>query len=127
MKGRQKEGVFGPDKLQNHTNEGKRKEKKMSEEEGKRKGEKSKGCTLSFYNGYFGDVLLLDGKGPFSGKVFKNLARYINIYFFSSPENFQSLDCEHALQCLFCSKICQSAPDMNVPPAKPRAASWAAV
>ena len=55
MKGRQKEGVFGPDKLQNHTNEGKRKEKKMREEDEKQRREKSKPCTLSFYNGYFRD------------------------------------------------------------------------
>ena len=87
---------LGPDKLQNHTNEGKSKEKKMSEEDEKRRREKSKGCTLSFYDGYFRDVLLLDGKGPFSGNVFKNPARYINIYIISSPENSQSLDCEHA-------------------------------
>ena len=79
VKGRQKEGVFGLDKLQKHTNEGKRKNK----EEDRWRREKSNGRTFSFYNGYFGDVLLLDGKGPFSGNV-----RYINIYIFSSPENF---------------------------------------
>ena len=39
---------------------------------------------------------LLDRKGPFGGNVFKNPARYINTYIFSSPENSQSLDCEHA-------------------------------
>ena len=33
VKGRQKEGVLGADKLQNNTNEGKRKEKKMREED----------------------------------------------------------------------------------------------
>ena len=38
----------------------------------------------------------MDGKGPVSGNVFKNPARYINIYIFPSPENSQSLDCEHA-------------------------------
>ena len=87
MKGCQKEGVFGLDKLQKHTNEGKGKEKKK--ERGARKEEKRrKQCTLSFYNGYLGDVLLLDGKGPFSGNVFKNPARYINIHIFSSPEHF---------------------------------------
>ena len=42
---------FGPDKLQNHTNEQKGKEKKKE-----RVGEeKSNGFTLSFYDGYFGD------------------------------------------------------------------------
>ena len=55
VKGRQKEGVFGPDKLQNHTNEGKRKEKEMREEDEKQRREKSKPCTLSFYDGYFRD------------------------------------------------------------------------
>ena len=41
-------------------------------------------------------VQLLDGKDPFSGNVFKNPARYINMYVISSPENSQSLECEHA-------------------------------
>ena len=77
------------------TKEKERRKRKNKEEERWRR-EKSNGCTLSFYNGYFGDVLLLDGKGLFSGNVFKNPARYINIYIFSSPEHFQSLDCEHA-------------------------------
>ena len=40
-------GMFlKPKKLQNHSNEGKGKEKK-----------KSNGCTLSFYNSYFGDAM----------------------------------------------------------------------
>ena len=74
----------------------KERRKRKNEEPERRRREESSGCTLSFYNGYFGDVLLLDGKGPFSGNVFKNPARYINIHIFSSPEHFQSLDCEHA-------------------------------
>ena len=40
LKGRQKEGVFGLDKLQKHTNEGKRKKKKK--EQGGRQVEKRK-------------------------------------------------------------------------------------
>ena len=46
-----------PDKLQNHTNEGKGKERKKrkSQEEEWRRREKNNGCTLGFYNGYFGD------------------------------------------------------------------------
>ena len=36
-----------PEKLQNHSNEGKGKEEKKK---------KKKCCTLSFYNSYFGDV-----------------------------------------------------------------------
>ena len=74
----------------------KERRKRKNKEEDRWRREKSNGRTLSFYNGYFGDVLLLDGKGPFSGNVFKNPARFINIYIFSSLENFQSLDCEHA-------------------------------
>ena len=46
--------LFGPYKLQNHTNDGKGKEKRKSEEEERRRGEKSDGCTLSYCNGYFG-------------------------------------------------------------------------
>ena len=49
MKRRQKAG-FG--KLQNHSNEGKGKEKNKA-----RRREKSNGFTLSCYNGYFGDTL----------------------------------------------------------------------
>ena len=47
---------FVRDQLQNHTNEGKEKDrrKRKSEEEGRRRREKSNGCALSFYNGYFG-------------------------------------------------------------------------
>ena len=55
LKGR----FFGQDKLQNHTNEGKEKEKERKKEGARRrkggKQKKSNGCTLSFFNGYFGD------------------------------------------------------------------------
>ena len=45
-----------PEKLQNHTNEGKGKEKKKEQGEGKEeKKKKSNGFTLGFYNSYFGD------------------------------------------------------------------------
>ena len=45
-----------PEKLQNHSKEGKGKEKKKERGEGKEeRKEKSKGYTLSFYNSYFGD------------------------------------------------------------------------
>jgi len=40
-----------PEKLHNHSNEGKGKEKKKERGEEK----KSNGCPLSFYNSYFGD------------------------------------------------------------------------
>ena len=42
------------EKLQNHSNEEKRKQKKKEQGEGKEK-KKSNGCTLGFYNSYFGD------------------------------------------------------------------------
>ena len=51
---------FAPEKLQNHTGEGKGKEKKKERKEGKWDEKKSNGCTLSFYNGYFGDSFWLD-------------------------------------------------------------------
>ena len=53
-----------------------------SEEKEMRRRERTNGCTLSFYNGYFGrkkrkENKLLDAKGPFAGKVFKNPGSYI--------------------------------------------------
>ena len=63
--------------LQNHSNEVKGKEKKKEQEEGKEeKKKKSNGCTLSFYNSYFGWKQLFDAKGPFGDNVIKNPARY---------------------------------------------------
>ena len=52
-----------------------RRERKIEEEE-RRRREKSNGCTLSFYNGYFGEKKLLDTIGPFGGNVFKNPVRH---------------------------------------------------
>ena len=67
---------LGPNKLQNHSNEGKGKEKNEERGQGKEeKRKKSNGCTLSFYNSYFGRKRLLDAKGPFGDNVFKNPAR----------------------------------------------------
>ena len=57
-----------PEKLQNHSNKGKGKEKKK--ERGDAKEEKKKkpnGFTLSYYNSCFEDL--------FGGNVIKNLAR----------------------------------------------------
>ena len=48
-----------------------------AEKERKRR-EKSNGCILSFYNGYFGRKKLSDAKGPSGDDVFKNRARYVN-------------------------------------------------
>ena len=49
-----------------------------------RRRERRNGCTLSFYNGYFGrkkkkrkEKKLLDAKVPFGCKVFKNPGSYI--------------------------------------------------
>ena len=54
MKRRQKAGFLGPISS-NHTKEGKEKEKRKSEEEGRSRREKSNDCTLSSYNGYFAE------------------------------------------------------------------------
>ena len=58
----------------NHSNEGKGKEKKKERGEGK----KGNGCTLSFYNSYFGDSYwpkkTVRLKGPFGDNVIKNPA-----------------------------------------------------
>ena len=43
-----------PEKLQNHNNEQKGKEKKKERVKGKEEKKKSDGCTLSFYNSDFG-------------------------------------------------------------------------
>ena len=67
---------MGADKLQNHTNEIRGKEKK--EERGGREEEKRKNhcCTLSFYNGYFGCKEQLHAKGRSGDNFFKNSATY---------------------------------------------------
>ena len=69
-----------PEKLQNHSNEGKGKEKKKERGEGKEEKKKSNGYTLSFYNSYFGDFLAeincwTQIKGLFGDNVVKNPAR----------------------------------------------------
>ena len=64
---------FGPDKIKNHTNEGKGKEKKQERGGRKEEKRKSNGCALSFIM----DTLkkLLEAKRPFQGNVLKNPAR----------------------------------------------------
>ena len=47
--------LFGPDKPQNHSNQGKGKEKKKERRGGKEVKRKNNGCTLSFYNRFFAD------------------------------------------------------------------------
>ena len=52
-----------PEKLQNHNNEEKGKEKKKERGKGKEeKKKKSDGCTLSFYNSDFAEKKLYDTK-----------------------------------------------------------------
>ena len=79
MKRRQKAGFLGPISS-NRTKEGKEKEKRKSEEEGRSRTQKSNGCTLSSYNGYFGDSFL-PKKNCWTEKIhlavmFSNSARY---------------------------------------------------
>ena len=59
--------LFGPYKLQNHTNDGKGKEKRKSAEEERRRGEKSDGCILVIVMATLGIVLdeLFNAKGSF--------------------------------------------------------------
>ena len=64
---------------------GKERSKRKSEEKERRRREKSNGCTLSFYNSYFGDSFWLKKncwtqKGPFGDNVVKNPARYRNFH-----------------------------------------------
>ena len=63
--------------------------RKSEEKERRPRREKSNGCTLSFYNSYFGEQFLAEKncstqKGPFGNNVIKNTARYIirNFRFF---------------------------------------------
>ena len=44
-----------PDKLKITPTKEKEREKRKSQEEERRRREKNNGCTLGFYNGYFGD------------------------------------------------------------------------
>ena len=76
---------FNPDKLQNHTNEGKGKGKKK--EPGGRKEEKRKKQWLHswflewlLWRSFLAENKLLGGRGLFGDKVFKNLARCLYVY-----------------------------------------------
>ena len=51
-----------PEKPQNHGNEGKGKKKRKSEEKERKRRKKSSGCTLNFYNNYFGHLEILAEK-----------------------------------------------------------------
>ena len=68
-----------PDKLENHTSDGKGKEKRKSEEEERRRQE-SNGCTLIRYfkhTFWLKKKELFDGGGLFDGIVFKTAANFI--------------------------------------------------
>ena len=81
--------------LQNHSNEGKGKEKKKATEEIRKGGEEKRAMValLVFIMSYFGYSFwpknLLDGKGPFDDNVFKAPARYIqlNICYYIGAKN----------------------------------------
>ena len=67
-----------PEKLQNYSNEGKKKEKRKERGEGKEEKKKSNGCTLTFFNSYFLAEIncWTQIKGLFGDNVIKNPARY---------------------------------------------------
>ena len=80
MREKLSKGIFRkPEKLQTHSNEGK-KEKKKERGEGKGKNEiKAMVALLVFimsYSGVFGRKKLFDAKGPFGDNGIKNPARY---------------------------------------------------
>ena len=88
---------FGPDKLQNHSNEEKRKEKKKNGEEHieRRTKERSNGCTLSFYNGYFGwfwtkKKCWTEKIHKFGGNVFNPARCMYVIWHFHLPKNIRA-------------------------------------
>ena len=72
-------GMFPkPEKLQNHSNEGKLRK-------GEKEKKKSNGCTLNFYNSYleivFGQKNCSTQKVHLAIKLQKNPARYVYIFF----------------------------------------------
>ena len=71
----------------------KERRKRMSEEKERRRRKKSNGCTLSFYNSYFGDSFwpkkLLDAKGLFQK------SSWIHIFF------HDKIACEEAVEAIF--------------------------
>ena len=77
-----KDRLYGPDKLQNHANEGKGKEKRREQEGRKKKKKKGNGCALSFFitvtlEIVFGRKKPVGRKRSIGGSVFKNPARRI--------------------------------------------------
>ena len=83
---------FKPYKLQNHKNGSKiigtkEKERSKSEEEERRRRVKSNGCTLSFYNSYFGQKKNVERKRSIWRYLLINLLScyfYVSLSFFSS-------------------------------------------
>ena len=75
-------GIFlKPEKLQNHCNEGKGKEKKKKERGDQERGRREKAMVallvfIMSYCGVFGRKKLFDAKGPFGDNSIKNPTRY---------------------------------------------------
>jgi len=69
VKRRQKAGFLSLRSSKTTVRKEKERRKRKSEEKERRRRKKSNGCTLSFYNSYFGDSFwpkkLFDAKGPF--------------------------------------------------------------
>ena len=83
-----------PEKLQNHSNEGKGREKKKERGEGKEENKKSNACTPRFFNSYFfGRKKLLDAKGPFGDNVINlnDKTIYNKLPHMSCPSGFFSV------------------------------------
>ena len=76
MKKARRQGFWRPIDSQITTAKKKERRKRKSEEEERRRREKSSGCTLSFYNGYFGRKKMFDGSDLFGDNVYKNPARH---------------------------------------------------
>ena len=81
-----------PEKLQNHSNEEKGKEKKQERGEGKEENEKKKAIVallvfiIATLELVFGQKTLSDVKGPLGDNVFKNPAKHIRQTRENEPE-----------------------------------------
>ena len=81
MKKPQKAGSLSPTSPKIIAKEEKKRRERKSEEKERGRRKKSNGCTLNFYNSYFGEFLAEKNcwthKGLFGDNVIKNPARYI--------------------------------------------------
>ena len=79
VKRRRKAGFLSPVSSKITLTKEKQRRERESEEEERRRREKSNGCTLSFYNGYF-EIVFGRKNGPFQPfSVFKNPARVCTV------------------------------------------------